>query len=166
QFAQPWSVLGGHMVSALIGVTCAQFIHDPLTAAALAVALAVGAMYYLGCLHPPGGASALAAVVGGESLRALGYAYLVTPLLLNLAILLSVAILFNAPFAHRRYPLRRVPRALPSGVPEKTLIAHSDLVYALSEIDSFIDVSEDDLLRIYRLATRHAFEPAATPTKR
>jgi len=79
-------------------------------------------------------------------------------------VLLSVAMLFNAPFQHRRYPLR-IAKLNPTGVPneieEKAMIAHSDLVYALSQIDSFIDVTEEDLLRIYHLATNHAHMPHA-----
>lgn len=155
--SQPWPVLGGHMLSSAVGITCALLIDDVLTAAALAVALAIAAMYYLRCLHPPGGAAALAVAVGGDAVHTLGYAYLVTPLLFNVLILLGVAMLFNAPFGHRRYPLRLArPRGRndPERVPEKTMIAHSDLVYALSQIDNFIDVSEDDLLHIYDLATR------------
>lgn len=160
--SQPWPVLGGHMLSSAIGITCALLIDDTLTAAALAVGLAIAAMYYLRCLHPPGGAAALAVVMGGETVHTLGYAYLVTPLLLNVLILLSVAMLFNAPFIHRRYPLwiaRLGPTRNAVEAEEKTLIAHSDLVYALSQIDTFIDVSEDDLLRIYRLAMGHVDTP-------
>lgn len=163
--SQPWPVLGGHMLSSALGLTCILLVDDTLTAAALAVALSIAAMYYLRCLHPPGGAAALAVVMGGEPVRALGYAYLVTPLLLNVLILLSVAMLFNAPFLHRRYPLW-LARLGPAGdavraeVGEKSMIAHSDLVYALSQIDTFIDVSEDDLLRIYHLATRRVHASA------
>jgi CBS-domain-containing membrane protein len=133
-----------------------------LTAAAVAVALSIAAMYYLRCLHPPGGAAALAVVMGGETVHALGFGYLVVPLLLNVMVLLSVAMLFNAPFQHRRYPLwiaKLNPTRMPLEAEEKTMIAHSDLVYALSQIDSFIDVTEDDLLRIYHLATNHAHPP-------
>ncbi len=90
-FSQPWPVLGGHMISSAIGITCALLIHDTLVAAAVAVALAIAAMYYLRCLHPPGGAAALAVVMGGEVVHSLGYAYLVTPLLLNVLALLTVA---------------------------------------------------------------------------
>lgn len=161
--SQPWPVLGGHMLSSAIGITCALLIDDTLTAAALAVGLAIAAMYYLRCLHPPGGAAALAVVMGGETVHTLGYAYLVTPLLLNVLILLSVAMLFNAPFIHRRYPLwiaRLGPTENADQAHPESMIAHSDLVYALSQIDTFIDVSEDDLLRIYRLATGHADAPA------
>lgn len=165
--SQPWPVLGGHMVSSAVGITCVLLIDDPLGAAALAVALAIAAMYYLRCLHPPGGAAALAVVVGGDAVQSLGYAYLVTPLLLNVLTLLSVAMLFNAPFGHRRYPLwlaRLDTDPSPDTAGQETMIAHSDLVYALSQVDTFIDVSEEDLLRIYRLATSHAHPPAATGT--
>jgi CBS domain-containing membrane protein len=157
--SQPWPVLGGHMLSSAIGITCVLLIQDTLAAAAVAVAVSITVMYYLRCLHPPGGAAALAVVMGGDMVHGLGYAYLVTPLLLNVLVLLSVAMLFNAPFAHRRYPLwiaRLNTSAEPAG---EAMIAHSDLVYALSQIDSFIDVSEDDLLRIYQLAMRHT-QPA------
>ena len=153
--SQPWAVLGGHIVSALIGVTLARFIESPAMAAALAVSLSIAAMYYLRCLHPPGGATALAAVLGGSAIQGLGYAYVVTPVLINVLILLSVAFLFNYPFAWRRYP-QIAAELLPA---EKCMIAHSDLVYALTEIDSFIDVSEDDLLRIYALALGHQNSP-------
>ena len=74
-------------------------------AAALAVALAIGAMHYLNCIHPPGGATALSAVIGGDAIHQLGFQYVLTPVLLNVIIVLIVAILFNYPFHWRRYPL-------------------------------------------------------------
>lgn len=160
--SQPWPVLGGHMSSSAIGITCALLIQDTLTAAAVAVALSIAVMYYLRCLHPPGGAAALAVVMGGETVHALSYGYLVVPLLLNVMVLLSVAMLFNAPFQHRRYPLwlaKLNSDRMSLEAEEKAMIAHSDLVYALSQIDSFIDVTEEDLLRIYHLATKHAYLP-------
>jgi CBS-domain-containing membrane protein len=151
--SQPWSLLGGHLISAAIGVTVAQTVPNPVYAGAVAVALSIGAMHYLRCLHPPGGATALVAVLGGEPVRALGYGFLVTPVLANVMIILVVAVLANYPFPWRRYPhWLSKPK---SGHGEKCVIAHSDLVFALSEIDSFIDVSEEDLLRIYHMAVRH-----------
>lgn len=162
--SQPWPVLGGHLLSSTVGIVCAMLIDDMLTAAAVAVGLSIAVMFYTRCLHPPGGAAALATVVGGESVRALGFAYLVTPVLLNVLVLLSVAMMFNAPFLHRRYPrwladlgaTDAAGRTAPAEVEEKLVIAHSDLVYALSQIDAYVDISEDDLLRIYHLATQHA----------
>lgn len=149
------------MLSSAIGITCALLIHDMLTAAAVAVALSIAVMYYLRCLHPPGGAAALAVVMGGETVHTLGYAYLVTPLLLNVLILLTVAMLFNAPFKHRRYPLwiaklDSTDNSVKTTKKSITKINHSNLTYALSQIDTFVDVAEEDLLRIYNLATDHA----------
>lgn len=104
QLSQPWPVFGGHLVSALVGVASAKLVTPPLLAAAVAVALAISAMYYLRCIHPPGGATALTAVAGGETVRALGFNYILTPVLLNVLIILVVAFLFNFPFTWRRYP--------------------------------------------------------------
>lgn len=149
--SQPWAVLGGHLVSALIGVSMASLIPSPALASALAVSLSIIAMYYLRCLHPPGGATALSAVIGGSAVQTMGFAFVIAPVLINVLLLLAVGYLFNVPFAWRRYP--RVKAAPQVG--EKCMIAHSDLVYALTQIDSFIDVSEEDLLRIYGLALGH-----------
>lgn len=102
--SQPWSVLGGHLVSAVVGVTCAQLIPGPVLSAAMAVGIAIGAMHYLRCIHPPGGATALTAVMGGDAVQQLGFQFVMTPVLLNVIAILLVAVLFNAPFAWRRYP--------------------------------------------------------------
>jgi CBS-domain-containing membrane protein len=152
--SQPWPVFGGHMVSALIGVSCARWLgHEPMLAASLAVGLSIAAMYSLRCLHPPGGATALYAILGGETVHALGYGYLFSPVLLNVVALLAVAVAFNYPFAWRRYPQcwHRRTQAAPA-VADESMIPHSNLVYALSQLDTFVDVSEDDLQRIYALA--------------
>lgn len=170
--SQPWPLLGGHLLSAAVGVTCAQWVADPLIAAPLAVALSIAVMYYLRCLHPPGGATALIAVVGGPQIQALGYGFLLEPVLVNVGVILLAAMLVNYAFPWRRYPLAllpaRQPLELACPVGEKCVIAHSDLVYALSELDSYIDVSEEDLLQIYALAMRHAVEPPppSLPTAR
>ena len=102
--SQPWPVLGGHLLSALMGVSCAILIGDPLVAAAAAVSLSILTMQYLRCLHPPGGATAISAVVGGEGIQSLGFMFVLTPVLLNVIILLLMAIVFNYPFPWRRYP--------------------------------------------------------------
>ena len=160
QLSQPWPVLGGHVVSAIIGVGCAQAFSNEILAASAAVGLAIGGMYYLKCIHPPGGATALSAVVGGEAVRALGYQYVITPVLINVVIILVIAFLYNYLFPWRRYPASlqgsnkdRGEIAPPAGPAE---ISHADFVYALSQIDSFIDASEYDLLRIYDLATHRS----------
>ncbi len=155
--SQPWNVLGGHSVSALIGVSCYLLVPHMFTAASLAVGLAIGAMYYLRCIHPPGGATALVAVVGGEQTHALGYQFVITPVLENVVIMLMVAFIFNYFFKWRRYPVWPEAEPAATEIPGTDADVHTihraDLVAALSQIDSFIDVSEHDLLRIYDLAT-------------
>jgi CBS-domain-containing membrane protein len=154
--AQPWNVAGGHLVSAVIGVTCARYIPDMLLAAALGVGFAILAMHYLRCIHPPGGATALSAVIGGPAVHVLGYGYVVEPILINTLVILAIAIVFNALFDYYRYPAihgqsRKQPPKQDAHYPP---IDHADLVYALSQIDTIVPVSEEDLIKIYELATR------------
>lgn len=159
--AQPWAFAGGHIISALIGVTCAKLIPDPFLAAGIAVGLAISAMHYLRCLHPPGGATALMTVVGGDRLLELGYHFLLTPLLPNLVILLGVALLFNNLFG-RRYPHNlsfpgKSAITPPAGRPKvKLAFNEDDLIAALKDMGGFIDVTGEDLERIYTLALLHA----------
>jgi len=159
--SQPWALIGGHTLSALIGVACAMLVPDPFLAAALAVGLATGAMHTLRCIHPPGGATALSAVIGGPAVHALGFQFLFTPVLLNVAILLCTAIGVNYFFAWRRYPVALVRRKKTDVETERKhlgegSLSHSDLEYAMRQIDSVLYVSEDDLARIYNLAAQHA----------
>jgi CBS-domain-containing membrane protein len=152
--SQPWPLFGGNLVSAVIGVASVRWLgNEPMLAAAVAVSLSIAAMYSLRCLHPPGGATALYAVLGGETVHALGYGYVFSPVLLNVVVLFGVAVAFNYPFAWRRYPQSwaRRPQAA-ARTAEESMIPHSSLVYALSQIDTFVDVSEEDLQRIYALA--------------
>lgn len=155
-FSQPWNVFGGHLVSAVTGVACWQLIPDYTVAASASVGLAIGGMYYLRCIHPPGGATALAFVIGSEQLHELGYFYVIHPVLLNTVTILVVAVAFNILFKWRLYPARLHPArqaatSVASGYPP---INHEDFVYALSHIDTLVDIDEDDLLKIYALATK------------
>jgi CBS domain-containing membrane protein len=93
--ARPWPVLGGSLVSAIAGVSVAQHVANVPSAAALAVGLAMGMMFLFRCLHPPGGAIALAAVLGGPSIHQLGYNFVVWPVLGNALLLLASAVAFN-----------------------------------------------------------------------
>lgn len=152
---QIWNVLGGHLLSATVGVLCALMIANQFLAAATSVGLAIAVMYYARCIHPPGGATALAAVVGGEAVQSLGFEYLITPVAINVIVILAIAIGFNALFEWRRYPACLVKNDHNSQPADGGYapIEHADLVYALSQIDTIIDVTEKDLLRIYQLAT-------------
>ncbi|MDF2382744.1 HPP family protein [Nostoc ellipsosporum NOK] len=103
--AQPRNLIGGHVVSALIGVTIAKFLPDIIwITAPLAVSLSIVAMQFTKTLHPPGGATALIAVTGGAKITSLGYWYVLSPVLSGVLILLLVALIFNNITAQRKYP--------------------------------------------------------------
>ncbi len=164
--SQPWPLLGGHVVSALIGVTCAQGVPNTLIAAPLAVALAIGAMHYLRCIHPPGGATAITAVIGGSEVHALGYQFVLTPVLLNAVIMLLTAVAVNYAFPWRRYPASFKQQPVSPKVQNTDVsnrLSHGDFAYALREIGSYVDISEDDLVNIYRLAVKHAWQLSDQP---
>ena len=103
--AQPRNLLGGHILSALIGVSAYKLFPSHIwLAAALAVATAIALMHATKTLHPPGGATALIAVIGGTKIHSLGYFYVLAPIGAGAAIMLAVALLVNNIPRTRRYP--------------------------------------------------------------
>lgn len=103
--AQPRNVLGGHVISAVIGVCAYQVFGDAVwLSAAVAVSTAIAAMHMTKTLHPPGGATALIAVIGGDSVHSLGYMYALLPVGFGAMVLLAVAVLVNNIPKSRRYP--------------------------------------------------------------
>jgi CBS domain-containing membrane protein len=106
--AQPRNLIGGHLISALVGVTMRILLPDTLwLAAALSVSLSIVLMQITKTLHPPGGATALIANIGSEKIRSLGYFYVLSPVLSGVVILLLVALIFNNVTPHRQYPSNR-----------------------------------------------------------
>ena len=161
--SQPWAVFGGHMVSAFIGVTCYLTISEPIMAAALAVGLSIGIMYYFRCIHPPGGATALTAVMGGTDIHSLGYDFIVTPVLINVIIILATAYFFNYLFTWRRYPVaiaQQYQQKKEKNARQKQigLIPRKDLEFALHSMQSFADITEVELEKIYQTAKQHQAE--------
>ncbi|MFZ5448482.1 MAG: HPP family protein [Thermodesulfobacteriota bacterium] len=103
--AQPRNLLGGHIISALIGVTCFKVLDSHIwIAAALAVAVSIAVMHATKTLHPPGGATALIAVISGSKVQNLGYLYALMPVGAGALIMLVVALLVNNLAPQRRYP--------------------------------------------------------------
>ncbi|KQP59128.1 HPP family protein [Methylobacterium sp. Leaf108] len=147
--AQPWSILGGNLVAALVGVTAARTVSDPTLAAALAIGCAIAVMMALRCLHPPSGAVALTAVLGGQQIHDLGYGFVLWPVGANSLLLLTVALLFNN-LTGRAYPQgpAKAPRvqaataASPSG---RAGITAADLDAVLRDYDRLLDVGRADL---------------------
>jgi CBS domain-containing membrane protein len=159
--AQPWSIVGGNIVAALIGVTCAMHVADVALACALAGSLAIAAMFMLRCLHPPSGAVALTAVLGGPAVRALGYSFVLWPVAIDSLLLLMAALLFNVS-ARRRYPHRPpapAPAHLTRDVPPSARVGLTlaDLHAALEARGELLDVSEDDLQELFVEAGHRAW---------
>jgi CBS-domain-containing membrane protein len=104
--AQPRNLIGGHIVSAIIGVACYKFIGPSCIwiASSLAVATAIAAMHATKTLHPPGGATALIAVIGSDRVHNLGFLYAIMPVGAGALIMLIVALLVNNIPKSRRYP--------------------------------------------------------------
>jgi CBS-domain-containing membrane protein len=104
--AQPRNLVGGHVLSAVVGVACARLMPGlPWLAAPLAVATAIALMHATKTLHPPGGATALIAVIGGPQVQALGFLYALVPAGLGALIMLAVALVVNNIPKGRRYPV-------------------------------------------------------------
>ena len=109
--AQPRNLIGGHVISAFIGVTMFKLFPDMMWfTASLAVALSIVLMQVTKTMHPPGGATALIAVIGTEKVKALGYLYVIAPVFTGVMILLLVALIFNNITSHRRYPSKKITK--------------------------------------------------------
>ncbi len=103
--AQPRNLLGGHIISGLVGVACWKFFgYNAWLAGAFAVSFAISAMLITNTLHPPGGATALIAVIGGAQVHRLGFLYAFIPAGLGAFVLLLVALVVNNMASGRRYP--------------------------------------------------------------
>jgi CBS domain-containing membrane protein len=150
--AQPWPVIGGNIVSAAVGVAMAGLALPPALAAGLAVGGAILAMSLLRCLHPPGGAAALTAVIGGPAVAAAGWMFPFVPVGINAVIIAATGVLFHRLTRHP-YPHRPAPMvaAQPPVTPHP-----EDLDAALAEMGETFDISRDDLDRLFESVGRHA----------
>lgn len=160
--AQPWSIIGGNLCSALIGVSCAKLIQEPALAAAVAISLAIGAMFLARCIHPPSGAVALTAVLGGPVVHDMGYAFVLAPVLLNSVLLLLAALFFNNATG-RRYPHAQQsaaphPHQTRDELPISRLgFSHEDLDAVLKNYNQVIDIGRDDLEEIFLQTEMRAY---------
>ncbi len=108
EFSQPRNLIGGHVLSAIVGVTVFVLTgDDPIIAGPMAVSAAIVVMHLTRTLHPPGGATALIAIIGGEKIHSLGYRYVFFPVLVGALIMLIVALLVNnlSTNPKRHYPV-------------------------------------------------------------
>ncbi len=151
--AQPWAVVGGNSLSALVGLACAALVPDLALAAALAVGLAIFLMFRLRCLHPPGGASALLAVLMHAGPVPLAFSVV----LINALLLVLAGMVYNS-LTGRRYPHLRAPAPAPTAEPASRFTP-ADLDTALAHFKGgMLDVSRDDLEEVLNRAEAAAFQ--------
>ena len=161
--AQPWSVIGGNTVSALVGVACFQLLGASLWTGPLAVALAIVVMFALRCLHPPGGAVALTAVLADATVHVMGFQFALLPVALNSALMVTAALVVNN-LTGRRYPhAQRSPlenqHATADAVSTARLgFQRDDLDAVLEQYGQVLDVSRDDLENIILATEAQAYQ--------
>ena len=153
--AQPWPVVGGNVISTLVGVTAFRMIPDATLAAGVAVGGAILVMSLFRCLHPPGGAAALTAVIGSQSIHAAGYAFAFAPVALNSIALVSLGMFYNRATGHS-YP--HIPDPLPPAAERLPRIHSADIDAALEEMHEGFDINREDLEALLVRAELHAME--------
>jgi CBS domain-containing membrane protein len=161
--AQPWSVLGGNVLSTLVGVAAVQMVPNVTIAAGVAVGGAILVMSMLRCLHPPGGAAALTAVIGSQGIHDAGYAFAFTPVGINSIALVTLAMVFHRWTGHS-YPHQPVVPAAQIAQTRAAAGFHfEDIERALEEWPDSLDISRDDLELLLSRAELHAMRRRAGP---
>ena len=150
--AQPWSVIGGNSIAALVGITVRILVPMPELAAPIAVGAAVLMMSLTRSLHPPAGAVALTAVIGGPAVIDAGFAFVLVPIALNALLLTACGILFHR-FSGHSYP-HRVAVSVPA--PIEAALRTEDLDKALADLGETLDVSREDLDLLFGRVEHHA----------
>lgn len=156
--AQPWPVIGGNIISALVGIAVARIVPDQMLAAGLAAGLAIAIMSVFRCLHPPGGAAAVTAVLGGAAVADMGWSFALVPVGLNALLMAAAAWVFHR-FSGHRYPHSANPvppqPVRPDPIP-RPHFTDADIEAALEEFGESIDVSLEDIERLLRRVDAHA----------
>lgn len=153
--AQPWSIIGGNTISALIGVIVAHVVQDQILAIGFGVSIAIAAMSFTRCLHPPGGATALTAIIGGPSVTSAGFLFPFVPVGLNSLLLVALGLLFHKLSRHT-YPHRAVAPAVNTHQtadisPElRAGFTQQDIDKALETLKETFDISPEDLDSLLR----------------
>ena len=155
--AQPWNMVVGNSIAGIIGVTCALYMPNLTQAFSLAVGLSIILMMTTDSLHPPSGAVAITAVLGGETVHQLGYHFIFYPVLLNSLLLLVIAIVFNR-LLGKQYPqVAQVNQRSKDPTPtQKVTIQPQDIQDTLDQQTELLDISEYDLQKIILAAQEKA----------
>ncbi|MCO4318408.1 HPP family protein [Phyllobacterium sp. 21LDTY02-6] len=165
--AQPWPIIGGNTISALVGVTVSHFVAEPAIAIALAVALAIAAMSVTRSLHPPGGAAALTAVIGGSAVTSAGFYFPFFPVAVNSVLLVGLGILFHR-LSRRSYPhVAPAPVNIHGTADEPPILRagfrSEDVDAALETMHETFDIDRKDIEELLRQVQRRALARGYRP---
>lgn len=152
--SQPWAIIGGHLAGALSGLLAAALISDVVLACLAAMTFTVLLQVTGRCLHAPGGGTALLPILAGASIQSAGFGFLAV-ILVNTLVLVAAALVFNNVLPGRHYPMAFAPKPIH---PVEPVFREEDLLAALRSMEGYIDVSPDDLERIYEKARSHLRE--------
>ncbi len=160
--ARPWSFAVGHLISATVGLVCSHLFTDLALMAAVTIGCVLFVMYIFECMHPPGGATALVPVIASTD-SVLGYDFLLYPVALNVFVMLLVAIVLQKfwlkrglqPTAQKFDPVHLHKDASPL---KRLGLQPEDLLSALNSFDTVVDISEQDLERLYHQAQLNAYQ--------
>ncbi|MBU6418409.1 MAG: HPP family protein [Proteobacteria bacterium] len=158
--AQPWSIIGGNTLSCLCGILAYRLVPDMMVASGIAVGLAIVVMSLTKCLHPPGGAAALTAVIGGPAVAAQGFSFALVPMALNSITLVLLGIIFHKLLRHN-YPHVPPKVVSPVGTKDPAPILRAgfhveDVDAALAELGEAFDINRNDLDQLLQRVERQA----------
>jgi len=158
--AQPWPLIAGHLIAAIMGVNCHYWIVDPVLATATAVGLSVFFMHLFHALHPPAAATAMIAVIGLPEQNVIYWHFVYAIVIINAGSLLLFSLLINNLLPGRHYPQRDNHHKHHDQFVRKTdkalLLNEEDFHWALDQMEAVIDVTETDLVDLYEFASEHA----------
>ncbi|MDF9787138.1 HPP family protein [Polynucleobacter sphagniphilus] len=156
--AQPKAVIGGNIVSALVGVTCAILIPDPRLGMPIAIGVSILGMLFFKCLHAPAAATALSAILG----HIVTYRFALFPVLMDSLLLVLAGIFYNR-ITGKQYPhTEKSPGNISSKSPSaETMSLIEDknaIAQVLAKYKEFIDINPGDLANIIRDVELHAYQ--------
>lgn len=160
--ASPWSFIAGHFIAAAIGVSCSILIDDFAFMAAATIALTMLCMYTFGCMHPPGGATALVPVFAAYE-QPLDYGFLIYPVASSVVILLLLSFIFKR-WVLQQPLIQKQPQFDPKHLSQNPPplkrggLQAEDFLRALNSADTVVDISERDLESLYQKAKGFAYQ--------
>jgi len=160
--AQPWPIIGGNALSALVGFAVGEALGHGAIACGIGVGLAIGVMSVTRSLHPPGGAAALTGVLGSALVSDAGWWFPLAPVALDAVVLVAIGWAFHRfsghPYPHPKAPEQATQDPLPT---VRVGVRDEDLDAVLARVGETFDVDREDLrlllsqLELQILSRRH-----------